>query len=244
MVCPETRRGLQQARFTYIKEKMEAAHMSYFETIRKNWRFHRPDGAGGATPGESSAAGQEAVPPAQPSAQEGEQAEAKPGEGERTFTQAELEAIIAQRLGRANKKAGGAQQPAQSKMLDEMAEVERLASMTPEERAAHFSRRQQAQQEKDLAEREAALARRENRAEVLGTLGELGLPVEIAEVDLSDKETSAQSLRTLAPALIAWADKRAEARVMELTKGTTPRAGSAAAVEEIDLNAVFGIPPK
>lgn len=204
---------------------------------KKELYFRRPDGVPAGAQAEGSAP---EAPVQEPAA---EQAEGQPQKEGRTFTQAEVDAIIAQRLGRAHKKAGGPQQPAQSKVLDEMAEVERLASMTPEDRAAYVQRRQQEQRQKEYDEREAAITRRENRAEVLTTLGDLGLPREIADViDLSSQDASADALKTLAPVLVAWADKRHEAKVQELTRGKPPQAGSPAAVDEMDLSAVFGVP--
>lgn len=201
-------------------------------------RMLQADGAGGGG-GEPPAPGDD---PGQGGTEAQDQDAAK---APRTFSQAEVDAILAQRLAREKKNAGGVQQPATSKALDELGEVERLASMTPEDRAAYVQRRQQERQAEEMARREADLTRREVRAEVLTTLGELGLPREIADaIDLSSQEASAQTLRTLAPALMAWADQRAEARVLELTKGQAPPAGSADVVQEIDFDAAFGIPRK
>ena len=78
------------------------------------------------------------------------EAENKPEKpAEKTFTQAELNKIIAERQKRWEKKAA-----------DEKAEAERVAAMTADEKSKH----EREKQEKALADREAALAKRERTA--------------------------------------------------------------------------------
>lgn len=101
---------------------------------------------------------------------------------EQTFTQAEVDRIVNQRLARAQRDAERRVEQARS---EARSEAERLAQMTSEQRVQH--EREQAEKaarerESALAQREAELTRRELRAEATDTLTSRGLPAGLAEI--------------------------------------------------------------
>lgn len=71
-----------------------------------------------------------------------------------------------------------AQEKWQALTDDKLSEAEKLAKMTKEEKAQYLAQKH----EKELAEREAGITRRELMAEAKNTLAEKKLPVELAEV--------------------------------------------------------------
>lgn len=79
-----------------------------------------------------------------------------------------------------------AQEKWQALADDKLSEAEKLAKMTKEEKAQYM----QQKREKELADREAAITRKELMAEAKNTLASDGLPQELAEVlDYSDADT-------------------------------------------------------
>lgn len=100
-------------------------------------------------------------------------------------------------------------------MDDKLTEAEKMAKMTKEEKAAY----QQKKKEKEMADREAAVTRRELMAEAKNTLAEKNLPVELAEVlDYADADTCKKSLETVEKAF----QKAVQAGVEERLKGDKP----------------------
>ena len=134
-----------------------------------------------AEPGEGQAATQEpqstqttdGAQQAQQPAQQGQQAQA----AERTFTQADVDRMIADRLSRERRQH---QQDIENARSEARTEAERLAQMTAEQRAQVEQQRaqQQAQQrEAALNQREADITRRELRAQAMDTLSSREMPV-------------------------------------------------------------------
>lgn len=100
-------------------------------------------------------------------------------------------------------------------MDDKLSEAEKLAKMTKEEKAEYQSRKR----EKELADREAAITRRELMAEVKNTLAEKKMPVKLAELLVyTDADACKKSMEALEA---AWQDA-VEAGVQEQLKGGTP----------------------
>lgn len=101
-------------------------------------------------------------------------------------------------------------------LFDEKAtEAEKLAKMTEKEKAQYL----QQKKEKEMADREAAITRRELAAEAKNTLAEKKLPVSLAEVlNYSDADACKQSIEAVEKAF----KEAVEASVEERLKGDKP----------------------
>lgn len=98
---------------------------------------------------------------------------------------------------------------------DKVSEAEKLAKMTKEEKAQYM----QQKHEKELAEREANITRRELMAEAKNTLLGKNLPVELADVlNYTDADTCKKSIEIVGAAF----QKAVEAGVQERLKGDKP----------------------
>lgn len=98
---------------------------------------------------------------------------------------------------------------------DKVSEAEKLAKMTKDEKAEY----QRKQQEKSLAEREAAVTRKELMAEAKNTLAEKKLPAGLAEVlNYADADTCNKSIAAVEKAF----QEAVEAAVQEKLKGSDP----------------------
>ena len=112
-------------------------------------------------------------------AQQAQQAAQQP---ERTFTQADVDRMIADRLSRERRQH---QQDIENARTEGRTEAERLAQMTQEQRAqAEQQRAQQAAQQREQAlnQREADITRRELRAQAIDTLVSRDLPPALESV--------------------------------------------------------------
>lgn len=101
---------------------------------------------------------------------------------ERTFTQADVERIIADRLSRERRQH---QQDIENARTEARTEAEELARMTAEQRAQREQQRarEEAQQrEQALNQREAEITRRELRAQAMDTLASRDMPVGLATI--------------------------------------------------------------
>lgn len=108
-----------------------------------------------------------------------------------------------------------AQEKWQALTDDKLSEAEKLAKMNKEEKAQYM----QQKREKELADREAAITRKELAAEAKNTLAEKGLPVDLAEVlNYSDADTCKKSLESVEKAF----QKAVESAVEEKLKGGKP----------------------
>lgn len=100
-------------------------------------------------------------------------------------------------------------------MDDKLTEAEKMAKMTKEEKAAY----QKKKEEQALADREAAVTKRELMAEAKNTLAEKNLPVELADVlDYKDADSCKTSLETVEKAFQKAVQKGVEDRL----KGDKP----------------------
>ena len=98
---------------------------------------------------------------------------------------------------------------------DKLSEAEKLAKMTKEEKAQYM----QQKREKELADREAAITRKELMAEAKNTLASDGLPQELAEVlDYSDADTCKKSMEKVKEVF----QRAVETAVEEKLKGGKP----------------------
>ncbi len=78
---------------------------------------------------------------------------------------------------------------------DQLTEAQKLANMTEDEKRAY----QDQKKEKELADREAAITKRELMAEAKNTLADKGLPTSFANLlDYTDADTVKKSIETLA----------------------------------------------
>ena len=98
---------------------------------------------------------------------------------------------------------------------DKLSEAEKLAKMTKEEKTQYM----QQKREKELADREAAITRKELMAEAKNTLASDGLPQELAEVlDYSDADTCKKSMEKVKEVF----QRAVETAVEEKLKGGKP----------------------
>ena len=108
-----------------------------------------------------------------------------------------------------------AQQKWQALTDDKLSEAEKLAKMNKEEKAAYM----QQKKEKELSDRESAVARKELMAEAKNTLAEKKLPAGLAEVlDYTNAESCNKSIDAVEKAFQA----AVEAAVQERLKGGDP----------------------
>ena len=98
---------------------------------------------------------------------------------------------------------------------DRVSEAEKLAKMNKDEQAEY--RRQK--HEKELANREAAITKRELMAEAKITLADKDLPVELADIlNYADADTCSKSIAALEKAF----NKAVETKVQDRLKGSDP----------------------
>lgn len=108
-----------------------------------------------------------------------------------------------------------AQEKWQALTDDKLSEAEKLAKMTKEEKADYLRQKK----EKELADKEAAITRRELMAEAKNTLAEKKLPVGLAEVlNYTDAESCNKSMVAVEKAF----QEAVQAAVEEKLKGGTP----------------------
>lgn len=110
---------------------------------------------------------------------------------------------------------GKAQEKWQALTDDKLSEAEKLAKMTKEEKTQYLAQKH----EKELAEREAGITRRELMAEAKNTLAEKKLPAGLAEVlNYADADSCSKSIVAVEKAF----NEAVEAGVQERLKGSTP----------------------
>ena len=108
-----------------------------------------------------------------------------------------------------------AQEKWQALTDDKLSEAEKLAKMTKEEKADYL----QQKREKELADKEASITRRELMAEAKNTLAEKKLPAGLAEVlNYVDADSCNKSIAAIEKAF----NEAVEAGVQERLKGSTP----------------------
>ena len=133
---------------------------------------------------------------------------------EKTFTQDELNKILADRLKSEQKRW-------EKKAADEKAEAERVAKMTAEQKAQH----EQEKREREFAEREAALQRKERTATARDLLAEKNAPAAlIGAVDVSSDEAVTSSVEAVVKAF----NDAVSAEVAKKLAGAPPKTGSPA----------------
>lgn len=141
-------------------------------------------------------------------------------EAEKRFTQAEVDALIEQRLARWKRD--------ESKRIEEArTEAEKLARMSESERTE--AERQRAEQalrdrESEIARKEAEIARRELRAQAIETLAGKGLDKRLADMlDYSDADACRASIdqveKTFRAAVQAGVEQRLKSSAAQLPKG-------------------------
>ena len=102
---------------------------------------------------------------------------------------------------------------------DKISEAEKLARMTKEEKAQYLTQKH----EKELANREAQITRRELMAEAKNSMTEKGLPLSLADVlNYTDADACNKSIAAVEKAFNA----AVQAAVEEKLKGSTPPKGA------------------
>lgn len=141
--------------------------------------------------------------------------------GERTFTQADVNAILARERAKAER--------AQQKAVNEaVTEAQRLARMTEDEREEH----ERQAREKDYERRMAELNRRELEVQVRQTLREKGVPEHYAPfVDMRGAEEANASIEALGKLIRSDMEAAKAQKAQELigSSAGTPRTGNAGA---------------
>lgn len=134
---------------------------------------------------------------------------------EKTFTQAQLDAAISERLTRERKAA-------EQKIKDAVTEAEKLAKMNAEEKSNH----ERIKREKELVEREEGITKRELKSQALEQLAERGLPRSLAEVlPFTDADGTKAAIDAVETAFRSAVQQGVEDR---LKSKTPPQSGSAA----------------
>lgn len=142
--------------------------------------------------------------------QEPPQAEQEAQQESGTYSQEDVERLLAQKEAEWQSRQEAAVQAARS-------EAERLLSMTDEERA------QEQQREAELVRREEEVARRELRAQAVQELAARQLPAELVDLlDYTDAERCAASMETVGRLFRQAVQQGVERRVA----GSAPRSGS------------------
>lgn len=135
---------------------------------------------------------------------------------EKTFTQAEVDRIVSDRIRRETARY---EKDIATKVAQARTEAERLAAMSAEQKAEA----ERAAREKELTDRETAITRRELRAQALETLNERGLPVMLADAILyTDAETCNASIDAMEKAFRA----AVQSGVDERMRGNPPQTGT------------------
>lgn len=141
------------------------------------------------------------------------QPEVKPeAPAEKTFTQEDVNRIVTERLRSERERAE-----------KDRAEAEKLAKMNADERLAH--------EREKLAEREAAIARRELEAEAKSMLSDKGLPTDLHALL---NYTDAESVKASVEALSKTIQQTVESKVAERLKGAAPKGGKATTESPFD----------
>lgn len=163
------------------------------------------NGGDGAGEGIDNAAGAESAPEDKPQ-------EKPPKTFEEILSNKDYQAEFDRRV----QKALETQRSKLEVLFDEKAtEAEKLAKMTEKEKAQYL----QQKKEKEMADREAAITKRELAAEAKNTLAEKKLPVSLAEVlNYSDADACKQSIEAVEKAF----KEAVEAAVEERLKGDKP----------------------
>lgn len=142
-------------------------------------------------------------------------------EGEKTFTQDEVDTIIKGRLAKERKSW-------EKLIQDKQTEAEKLAGMTEKEKKSY----QEKKRESELAEREAAITRRELMAQAKDSLADKGIPIELAEaLTFTDAETCNKSIQVVSKAFQEAVEKAVNER---LKGGATPKKASAQETDVIN----------
>lgn len=212
--------------------------MNYLRLLQM--RRMAADGSGGGAGGAGGAGGQGGTGnESGEGADDDDGADGGEGEGDKgkqkegkTFSQAELDAIVAKRLAKAQKDID-------AKIAAAMAEGERKAKMTAEERAEADRKASQSAME----ERERKIVTRELRASALETLAEKGLPKDLAEaLNYADEENLEKSLTAIEKAFRASVQAGVKER---LAGGGAPGAGAGSTEDAYlaQVRAAAGLPP-
>ncbi|MFD2334680.1 DUF4355 domain-containing protein [Cohnella sp. GCM10020058] len=177
--------------------------------LRMNLQLFAADGGGeGGQGGEGGGSGGDG-------GGKGGEGEGKGG-GKVTFSpeqQAEVDRILGERLTKAQSKW---EKDFQAKLDEAKTEAEKLAKMTAEQKAQH----ERDKRDKDLADRENGITRRELRATALEQLAEKGLPKVLADVLVyTDADSTNKSIEAVEKAF----KDAVEAGVNERLKGEPPR---------------------
>lgn len=186
-----------------------------YNLLPMNLQFFAADGGASGGEGDSGAAGAEGTA-GEGAKGTGEGAKGSGGEGEqKTFTQAELDKIIQERLSRAQSKW---EKEFETKLNEAKTEAEKLAKMNAEQKAEYERKKR----EDELAKREGEITRRELRATALESLAEKGLPKQLADIlDYTDAESTSKSIESVEKVF----RESVEAAVNERLKGDLPKGG-------------------
>ena len=154
---------------------------------------------------------------------------------ERTFTQADVDRMIADRLSRERRQH---QQDIENARTEARTEAEQLAQMTAEQRAQREqerARKAAEQREADLARREAEINRRELRAQAIDTLLSRELPHELESIlDYSSADACNASIDNVEKVFRAAVQSGVDARLKASgVKLPAPGSGDGALLSQV-----------
>ena len=157
--------------------------------LRIPMQFFAEDGDGTQPAGAAAQAADGGAQDPTPAPQGDGQQKTEPAPTGKTFSQEDVDKIVAERLARQQKKFD-----------TEKEEAAKLAKMNAEDKAKYAAEKR----EKELTAREAEIQRKELRFEALNILEENKLPAKLVDcVDLTSAETSKASIEALKT---AWSE--------------------------------------
>lgn len=174
--------------------------------------------------GADSSTGNEPAPGgsgAEPSGGDPKPSTSDPEQTEKTFTQEEVDRIVAERLARQAKQSDKkfTQKEVDEIVSEKISEAEKLAKMNAEQKAKYA----QEKLEKELAKREAAITKRELTATAKEILTGKGLPAELADiVDTSSADACTASIESIEKAFSAAVQRAVNDRL----KSNPPKTGN------------------
>lgn len=153
------------------------------EFLRIPMQFFAEEGDGGTQPAGTGVSADGGTPGTSSAPQGTESQKTEPAPADKTFSQADVDKIVAERLARQQKKFDA-----------EKEETAKLAKMNAEEKAKYAAQKR----EEELTARETAIQKKELRFEALNILEENKLPAKLVDcVDLTSAETSKASIEAI-----------------------------------------------
>lgn len=152
-------------------------------------------------------------------------------QGEKTFSQKDVNAIIARETAKLQKKF-------ETQLDEKLTEAQKMAKMNAEQKADY----ERKQAEKRLNEREAGITRRELMASAKDVLLEKKLDTSLAEIlDYTDAEACNKSIDTVVKVVTAAIEKGVDMRIK--ASASVPKAGTGGTASGVEA-AFYALNPR